>query len=162
MTCQIELNERDRGQHIKPQDLRIENIERLLLHGFSLSSDIVFHVVPLGHWYRSIPPELACHFPQAVDIQEGDASKDSSLSTITMSKVGLGSVTILPTPSLCQTTLVSLVSILQVSWQVILAGIDYRNAVVLFSSSQTLFDDMLFSDVSRCLTSHSLLRRWLV
>ena len=117
---------------------------------------------PLGHWYRSIPPELACHFPQAVDIQEGDASKDSSLSTITMSKVGLGSVTILPTPSLCQTTLVSLVSILQVSWQVILAGIDYRNAVVLFSSSQTLFDDMLFSDVSRCLTSHSLLRRWLV
>ncbi|CAK9073303.1 unnamed protein product [Durusdinium trenchii] len=39
------------------------------------------------HWYRSIPPELACHFPQAVDIQEGDASKDSSLSTITMSKV---------------------------------------------------------------------------
>ena len=42
-----------------------------------------------GHWYRNIPPELACHFPQAVDIQEGDASKDSSLSTITMSKASL-------------------------------------------------------------------------
>lgn len=41
-----------------------------------------------GHWYRSVPPELQCHFPQAVDIQEGDPARDGAVSTITMSKAG--------------------------------------------------------------------------
>ena len=39
-----------------------------------------------GHWYRNIPAELAMHFPQAMEILEGDGS-DASVSTITMSKV---------------------------------------------------------------------------
>ena len=38
-----------------------------------------------GHWYRNIPAELAMHFPQAMEILEGDGS-DASVSTITMSK----------------------------------------------------------------------------
>jgi len=38
------------------------------------------------HWYRNIPAELAMHFPQAMEILEGDGS-DASVSTITMSKV---------------------------------------------------------------------------
>eukprot|EP00438_Fugacium_kawagutii_P035130 Skav218770 [mRNA] locus=scaffold1372:332268:337482:- [translate_table: standard] len=37
------------------------------------------------YWYQNIPVDLACHFPQAVDIQEGDASKDGAVVGVTFS-----------------------------------------------------------------------------
>lgn len=58
-----------------------------LLNGCSLLCLCVFHwgISYSGHWYRNIPAALAMHFPQAMEILEGDGS-DASVSTITMSK----------------------------------------------------------------------------